>query len=518
MQARQMLSAGVSFEFEDLIYVNYPVSVNNLSTFSVCRLKLHFPAPVKKMAFSSSSPLSVQLCGDSDGFEDSDRPVFDLKCFKDSQKICSLGITPSQVDPLGEFSQAPEDHYFYEEEDDGSDSLIEGAIFNTQMTELKEDDCGSDLFEDDQNSKKYNTIFFDDSVPHTGSTAAPPYGTDGYVRQKITEISGTTDPSRALQLIKDAKNIVLVCGAGISVSAGIPDFRSEGRGLYALLDSFLSEEKQLSPQAEAFFGGLKGWQLDALQRLDEPESLFDLEFFVNDPHPFYVFLLATRFGSPISARFAPTACHRTIASLPNLLLSFTQNIDTLEAAAGLAQVCYCHGSFESVSCIKCKRSHDLEFFWKLLELYAGESLLTDSISYLPVCQYCTNNSDSEDDEDNIVPLLKPDIVFFGESLPANFFAHIRSTLPACDLLVVTGSSMKVLPVASIPDLIPSTIPQILINKDPILDHNFDLELLGEADVIWSWIAQELKLKNHHVIVPDDDFNIEFISEGRFLFK
>ena len=84
--------------------------------------------------------------------------------------------------------------------------------------------------------------------------------------------------------------------------------------------------------------------------------------------------------------------------------------------------------------------------------------------------------------------------------------------------------MKVLPVASIPDLIPPTIPQILINKEPILDHNFDLELLGEADCIWNWIASELKLKSKLRNNATADFSIQntfqisYEGNGRFTFR
>lgn len=463
-----------------------------------------------------SSPASVQLCDEVFGSSEDD----DSFCFENNvnpplklsqpQVPLSLGITPSQVDPLYEFSQVPEDEEValpdYDDEDDedyDGDGDGNYLVFNTQMTDLKdEDDDGEeDLLETNRH--------LEDPVH---------YGTDGYVRSKLPEISSATDPTIALELIKTSKKIVIVSGAGISVSAGIPDFRSEGRGLYALLDSFLSGEG--SAEAVAFFAGLKGWQLEALQRLDEPESLFDLEFFVHDPHPFYSFLLATRFGAPSSARFLPTPSHHVIASLPNLLLAFTQNIDTLEAASGLAQVCYCHGSFESVSCIKCHRPHDVEFFWKLLEMYAETDSVHESVSFLPICQYCCA-SDSDSDEpagDDSLPLLKPDIVFFGESLPANFFAHIRSTLPACDLLIVTGSSMKVLPVGSIPDLLPPRTPQILINKEPILDHNFDLELLGEADCIWSWIGRELKLSKCRDEIIKEVTEIDSRGNGRFIFN
>ena len=469
-----------------------------------------------------SSPASVQLCDEIFGSSEEDSFLFEDKevltmnmntksnthCIAASQTQLSVGITPSQIDPLYEFSQVPDEEvdpfdYIVDDEEEEERYLMEGPVFNTQLTDLKDDDDEEELIEEKGDYLK-------DPVH---------YGTDSYVRHKIPEISSNSNPSIALELIQRAKKIVLVCGAGISVSAGIPDFRSEGRGLYALLDSFLSGQR--SEEAVAFFGGLKGWQLEALQRLDEPESLFDLEFFVHDPHPFYSFLLATRFGAPSSVKFLPTPSHHVIASLPNLLLSFTQNIDTLELAAGLAQVCYCHGSFEGISCIKCRRPHDVEYFWKLLEMYAECKDIYESIPMLPICQYCANESDSDSDNatDDSLPLLKPDIVFFGESLPANFFAHIRSTLPACDLLIVTGSSMKVLPVASIPDLIPPSVPQILINKEPILDHNFDLELIGEADWIWSWIGKELGFKCQDELVKGiEGIRIESCGNGRFIFN
>ena len=474
-----------------------------------------------------SSPTSVQLCDEVFGSSEDDSFLFaDVKPLRldtlklDTLKLntppsqphpqstqLSLGITPSQIDPLYEFSQVPEEDiggYEDEEEEEDEEGEEENYLaFNTQMTDLKDAD------------DEFNGTAETNSTRHLEDPVH--YGTDGYVRCKIPEIASSTDPLIAIELIQRAKKIVIVSGAGISVSAGIPDFRSEGRGLYALLASFVSGER--SAEAVAFFSGLKEWQLEALQRLDEPESLFDLEFFVHDPHPFYSFLLATRFGAPSSARFRPTPSHHVIAAMPNLLLSFTQNIDTLEAAAGLAQVCYCHGSFEGVSCIKCHRPHDVEYFWKLLEMYAETKDVREGISFLPICQYCCDSdSDSDGAGDDSLPLLKPDIVFFGESLPANFFAHIRSTLPACDLLIVTGSSMKVLPVASIPDLIPPTTPQILVNKEPILDHNFDLELIGEADSIWSWIGKESMYPKCQDEILKDNFAIDSCGNGRFIFN
>lgn len=99
---------------------------------------------------------------------------------------------------------------------------------------------------------------------------------------------------------------------------------------------------------------------------------------------------------------------------------------------------------------------------------------------IPCCGTC---------EDGIV---KPDIVFFGEPLPAHFDEALEADIEEADLLLVIGSSMKVQPVSIIPDLIRPSIPQILINRER-LDHHFDMELLGDADMILGELSQRLGL-------------------------
>jgi NAD+-dependent protein deacetylase SIR2 len=58
------------------------------------------------------------------------------------------------------------------------------------------------------------------------------------------------------------------------------------------------------------------------------------------------------------------------------------------------------------------------------------------------------------------------------------------------LLIVMGSSLKVHPVASVPDYLPPAVPQILINLEPILDHNFDLFLPGDCQTITERILNQ----------------------------
>lgn len=80
-------------------------------------------------------------------------------------------------------------------------------------------------------------------------------------------------------------------------------------------------------------------------------------------------------------------------------------------------------------------------------------------------------------------IMKPDIVFFGEGLPDHFHEAMAADKSRCDLLIVIGSSLKVRPVALIPSSLPEDVPQILINREPLPHCHFDVELLGDCDII-----------------------------------
>ncbi len=119
----------------------------------------------------------------------------------------------------------------------------------------------------------------------------------------------------AVELIRAASNVIVLTGAGISTSLGIPDFRSKG-GLY----------EQLSADASCPF--------------DDPQELFRLDTFREDPLRFYN-LVAKRLAAPLSAdgatpRTTPThAFIRLLQDKEKLLTNYTQNIDGLELAAGV---------------------------------------------------------------------------------------------------------------------------------------------------------------------------------------
>jgi hypothetical protein len=140
-------------------------------------------------------------------------------------------------------------------------------------------------------------------------------------------IGGFTWATLLDQIEKDKfKNIIILTGAGISTSAGIPDFRTKGTGLY-----------------------------DNLQEYNLPyaEAVFDISYFRSKPQAFY-----TLAKEIMPGKYAPTLTHHFIKFLDDkgiLLRCYTQNIDGLERLAGLNEdkLVEAHGTFATSKCIKC---------------------------------------------------------------------------------------------------------------------------------------------------------------------
>ncbi|KAF2011879.1 NAD-dependent deacetylase sirtuin-2 [Aaosphaeria arxii CBS 175.79] len=268
--------------------------------------------------------------------------------------------------------------------------------------------------------------------------------------QSAPEVDPSTPPrtlsSRTIEAVAElitsgkARKIVVMTGAGISTSAGIPDFRSPDTGLYA-----------------------------NLARLDLPfaEAVFDINFFRKSPEPFYTLAQELYPG-----RYRPTVTHSFIRLLweKGLLLKlFTQNIDCLEREAGVPDevIVEAHGSFARQSCIECKTAYP-------------KDLMTRAISSksVPRCgsRNCPNASTGGG-------LVKPEIVFFGEALPSSFFdnKHLPSE---ADLCIVMGTSLSVQPFASLPQWCAEGTPRVLINQEAVGglgSRADDVVVLGDCD-------------------------------------
>ncbi|KAK1915358.1 hypothetical protein P3342_003167 [Pyrenophora teres f. teres] len=99
--------------------------------------------------------------------------------------------------------------------------------------------------------------------------------------------------------------------------------------------------------------------------------------------------------------------------------------------------------------------------------------------------------------------MKPDITFFGEALPNDFFDRLKDMdKDKVDLVIVMGTSMKVAPVSEIPNFLPRDVPQIYISRDPIHHINFDINLLGDCDVVVAELARRAGWVLEHKMIPD----------------
>lgn len=317
--------------------------------------------------------------------------------------------------------------------------------------------------------------------------------------------------------LQKANKILVLTGAGVSTSLGIPDFRSS--------EGFYSKIKYLG--------------------LDDPQDVFNMDIFLQDPSIFYniahMVLPPENIYSPLHSFI------KMLQDKGKLLRNYTQNIDNLESYAGIKaeKLVQCHGSFATASCITCH--------WQL----PGEKIF-DHIRKLelPLCPYCyqkrreyfpleldDNNDDNKDHyiqpKNNKISknpiagtvlksygVLKPDITFFGEALPSKFHKTIREDVLECDLLICIGTSLKVAPVSEIVNMIPAHVSQVLINKDPVKHAEFDLNLLGFCDDIAALIAQksnwdiphsswsDLKNKRIEYIEKDKGFYDVFVAKER----
>jgi len=198
---------------------------------------------------------------------------------------------------------------------------------------------------------------------------------------------------RAAQLLRNARYAVGLTGAGISTPSGIPDFRSPDSGLWNQADPMLVAS------------------LHSFQR--QPELFFN-----------WVRPLAR---ATIEAQ--PNPAHKALADLEGaglLKAVITQNIDGLHQKAGSQRVHEVHGHLRLATCMRCRRVVPAQ---PLLKAFLEQP-------HIPRCP-CGG-------------VLKPNVVLFGEQLPADVVAAAEQDVDDCDVMLVAGSSLEVEPVASLP--------------------------------------------------------------------
>jgi NAD-dependent deacetylase len=208
----------------------------------------------------------------------------------------------------------------------------------------------------------------------------------------VTEAAAT----RLAELIREAGSVVALTGAGISVPSGIPDFRTPGTGLWTQVN---------------------------------PMEVAHIDVFRRDPERFWGYY-ATRFQTLGEKR--PNRAHAALVELERAGLLdavITQNIDRLHGRAGTQQLIEVHGSIAHSSCLVCDVRYELE------AVRARHEGAADGV---PRCD-CGRP-------------LKPDVVLFGELLPAAEIGRAEALAAGADLMLCIGSSLEVYPVAALPEL------------------------------------------------------------------
>jgi NAD-dependent deacetylase len=241
----------------------------------------------------------------------------------------------------------------------------------------------------------------------------------------------------AADIIRSSRNTVALTGAGISTPSGIPDFRTPTSGLWEKYDAF------------------EVASLNAFRY--NPENFFNwMRPLARDIHT-----------------ASPNPAHLGLAQLEEagyLQTIITQNIDGLHQQAGSKLVLEVHGSLLSLTCVRCYQQHAASDF---IDAYVEQGII-------PRCSKCSN-------------YLKPDVVLYGEQLPARTWLKAQETCKRCDLMIVAGSSLEVLPVAGLPmRAIDRGAHLIIINQShTYVDVRADLVLNADVALAIPWIVQEV---------------------------
>ena len=206
------------------------------------------------------------------------------------------------------------------------------------------------------------------------------------------------------QWVSESKRIVFFGGAGVSTESGIPDFRS--------VDGLYSQKFEYPP-----------------------EQIISHSFYLRDPAYFFRFYREKM----LPLGFAPNITHQKLAQWENegkLLAVVTQNIDGLHQKAGSRKVYELHGSVLRNYCVKCGKFHTAEFIKSSVDV--------------PRCD-CGG-------------IVKPDVVFYEESLNDRVIMGAISSIQEADLFIVAGTSLTVYPAAALVNYYRGN-RMVLINRD-----------------------------------------------------
>lgn len=248
----------------------------------------------------------------------------------------------------------------------------------------------------------------------------------------------TTDAiSRAISLLREAKRVVALTGAGISVDSGIPAFRGS-QGLWERYD---------------------------------PQEYAHIDAFIANPGKVWR-MLAEMLNLVFQAK--PNSAHLALAELETngyLQSIITQNVDGLHQAAGSKRVIEFHGNTRRLICLSCGKQQEIK--------------ANDNFSIPPLCPDCR-------------AVMKPDVVFFGEGIPKSAQESAVLAATHADVMLVIGTSAVVYPVADLPQVTKQNggrIIEINLEPSPLSKRLSDLLILDSASIALPALANGLGVAN-----------------------
>jgi len=223
---------------------------------------------------------------------------------------------------------------------------------------------------------------------------------------------------RALEdFILSARKLLVLTGAGLSTESGIPDYRSEGVGLY--------DRTKHRP----------------IQHME----------FMTDPQARRRYWARNYVGFPVFISKVPNTAHKVLAEMERfnqMEWLVTQNVDRLHQKAGSSKVTELHGTTNIVACQRCSYVTDRESFQSYMQ-NCNREFTAEIINVTP-------DADAEIDIELIKmfntplcpdcgsDLLKPQVVFFGANVVQEKVQHCYDKLHECDSILVAGSSLQVM--------------------------------------------------------------------------
>jgi len=204
--------------------------------------------------------------------------------------------------------------------------------------------------------------------------------------------------AKTVERLRAARHVVIFTGAGISAQSGVSTFRDHLTGLWSRYD---------------------------------PQQLATPAAFVSDPGLVWGWYASRR---TLVSKAQPNDAHLAVVTLTHSfprVTVITQNVDDLHERAGCKEVIHLHGNLARARCFECNLPY-LGALPVYVELDGGRQ-------EPPSCHHCDGR-------------IRPDVVWFGETLPEEDLMHACDAARDCDVLLSIGTSGRVYPAAHIPKL------------------------------------------------------------------